>query len=55
MDQRKHDIVKKALQEGLITDPQWLNKLEEPMPVWAVAEMMVKLLEKLDPPSISYD
>ncbi|WP_164821584.1 hypothetical protein [Paenibacillus koleovorans] len=56
MDQaQKLEIVKKALTEGIINDPQWLNKLDEPMPVWAVMELFLKLIEKLDPPYESYD
>jgi hypothetical protein len=56
MDQAyKAEIVKRALTEGIINDPQWLQKLDEPMPAWAVIEMLVKLLEKLDPPYESYD
>jgi hypothetical protein len=56
MDQaQKAEIVKKALTEGIINDPQWLHKLDEPMPAWAVIELIVKLLEKLDPPYDTYD
>lgn len=56
MDQaHKAEIVRKALSEGIINDPQWLHKLDEPMPAWAVIDMLVKLLEKLDPPCDTYD
>lgn len=52
---RKLEIVKQALAEGLIQDPRWLEKKDEPMPVWAVLEVALRLLEKLDPPSPTYD
>ncbi|WP_202916317.1 hypothetical protein [Paenibacillus mesophilus] len=56
MDQaQKMEIVKRALTAGIINDPQWLHKLDEPMPTWAVIEMLVNLLEKLDPPYETYD
>lgn len=31
----KRELGNRALQEGLLTSPDWLNKLDEPMPVWA--------------------
>lgn len=52
---QKLQIVKKALAAGIINDPQWLHKLDEPMPVWAVIDMLIKLLDKLDPPYETYD
>lgn len=54
-DQMKLEIVKRALAEGLIRDPKWLDKPDEPMPVWAVLEAALRLLEKLDPPCSTYD
>lgn len=51
----KTEIVKKALTAGIINDPRWLYRLDEPMPAWAVIDMLVKLLEKLDPPYETYD
>lgn len=56
MDQSlKTEIVKKALTAGILNDPQWLHRLDEPMPAWAVIELFVNLLEKLDPPYETYD
>ncbi|GIP32471.1 hypothetical protein [Paenibacillus sp. J2TS4] len=53
--QMKQEIVIRALKEGLINDPRWQDRLEEPMPAWAVLEIALHLLEKIDPPSIGYD
>ena len=54
-EQWKVDIVKRALAEGLIHDPRWIDKKNEPMPVWAVLELAIHLLERLDPPGSTYD
>ncbi|MGG1659296.1 glycoside hydrolase family 73 protein [Brevibacillus sp. NRS-1366] len=42
----KLDLGKRALKEGLITSPEWLSKLDEPMPVWAVLAVALRLLDK---------
>ncbi|MED1947310.1 MULTISPECIES: glycoside hydrolase family 73 protein [Brevibacillus] len=42
----KLELGNRALQEGLLTSPEWLNKLEEPMPVWAVLAVTLRLLDK---------
>ena len=55
MEDWKLELGKKALEKGLMKDPQWLEWLEEPMPMWAVLELALALMEKLDPPSVSYD
>jgi hypothetical protein len=51
----KTDLGKKALDLGLIKDPQWLDRLDDQMPVWAVLELALRMMEKLDPPFMSYD
>jgi hypothetical protein len=55
MDELKRLIGQKALEEGIIHDPRWLEKLDEPLPAWAVLQIAVTILEKLDPPRGSYD
>ncbi len=42
----KLDIGKRALNEGLLTDPEWLTKLDEPMPTWAVLTVALRVLDK---------
>lgn len=42
----KIDLVKRALKEGLLTSPEWLSKPDEPMPVWAVLAVALRLLDK---------
>ncbi|SDC42710.1 hypothetical protein SAMN02799630_00361 [Paenibacillus sp. UNCCL117] len=51
----KQKIGERALQKGIIKDPYLLDRLDEPMPVWAVLEMMLELLERQEPPYSSYD
>lgn len=41
----KLDLGKRALKEGLITSPEWLSKLDEPMPVWAMLAVALRLLD----------
>lgn len=55
MEHWKTEIGSKALQEGIIQDPHWLNKLDEPMPVWAILELIIRLNRKIDPPDQPYD
>lgn len=43
----KMDLGKRALSEGLITSPEWLSKLDEPMPVWAVFAVTLRMLDLL--------
>lgn len=53
---RQLALLDKAVQEGLIeNDPRWLESLEAPLPAWAVLEIAIRLLEKLNPPGSSYD
>ncbi|WP_242775180.1 glycoside hydrolase family 73 protein [Brevibacillus parabrevis] len=42
----KLDLGKRALREGLITSPEWLGKLDEPLPAWAVFAIALRLLDK---------
>lgn len=53
--ERKQELLRDALREGIINGPHWANRLDEPMPVWAILEMMLDLKRKLDPPSWTYD
>ncbi|MFF0825496.1 glycoside hydrolase family 73 protein [Brevibacillus sp. NPDC003359] len=41
----KLELGNRALQEGLLTSPEWLKKLDEPMPVWAVLAVALRLLD----------
>lgn len=55
MEAWKKKIGETALQKGIINDPQWLEKLDDSIPVWAALQMMLELLEKIEPNYNSYD
>ncbi|MBP1994809.1 hypothetical protein [Paenibacillus eucommiae] len=55
MEAWKLELGKRALELGIIKDPQCLDRMDDPMPLWAVVELVLQLADKLDPPSISYD
>ncbi|WP_144029004.1 hypothetical protein [Paenibacillus rigui] len=55
MEAWKQHIGERALEKGIINDPRWLEKLDEPMPVWAVLELFLQLLESMEPEYNSYD
>lgn len=56
MEAWKENLLNKAIKEGIIKDPHdWLTRLDEPMPIWAVLELAIQLIERLDPPYKSYD
>ncbi|NHN30886.1 hypothetical protein [Paenibacillus agricola] len=55
METWKQNIGNLALQKGILNDPQWLERLDDSMPVWAVLELLLKLSDKLEPETNSYD
>ncbi|GGA01540.1 hypothetical protein GCM10008018_54780 [Paenibacillus marchantiophytorum] len=55
METWKMELGQKAMAAGILKDPQWLDRLDEPMPLWVLLEIAFQLIEKLDPPTVSYD
>ncbi|MGG1515035.1 hypothetical protein ABE504_06455 [Paenibacillus oryzisoli] len=55
MESWKLELGQRALDAGMLKDPQWLDRLDEPMPLWVLLELALNLMEKLDPPTVSYD
>jgi hypothetical protein len=55
MEAWKQKLGEKAMLLGIIKDPQWLDRMDDPLPLWVVLEIAVQLVDKLDPPSVSYD
>lgn len=55
MEEWKVELGKKAFELGILKDPQWMDRLDDPMPMWAILQIAFQLIERLDPPSISYD
>ncbi len=44
-----------ALEAGLLEDPQWLERLEEPVPLWVVLDMLLRWIDRMDPPNGPFD
>jgi hypothetical protein len=55
MDEWKVKIGELAIQRGIINDPDWLGKLDDPMPAWAVLKLLLELMDKLETNYSSYD
>jgi len=55
MEEWKQAIGDKALQLGLLKDPDLLGRLDEPVPLWVILELMLQLRDTIDPPYASYD
>ncbi|MBP1155323.1 MULTISPECIES: hypothetical protein [unclassified Paenibacillus] len=55
MEAWKKQIGENALKKGIINDPHWLEKLDDSIPVWAALQMMLELLDKVEPNYSSYD
>ncbi|MCZ8521429.1 MULTISPECIES: hypothetical protein [Paenibacillus] len=55
MESWKKSIGEQALHRGIIDDAGWLERLDEPLPAWAVLQMMLKLMDRLEQDYSSYD
>ncbi|MCQ6560306.1 hypothetical protein [Paenibacillus mendelii] len=55
MDDRKQILLQKLIAAGIANDPQWLERLDEPAPLWVVLELMLQLIERYTPPYQPYD
>ncbi|MFC4809443.1 hypothetical protein [Paenibacillus sp. GCM10023250] len=55
MEERKLELLRKLNRLGIQKDPQWLDRLDEPAPLWVVLEMMVSMLEQRESPGQPFD
>jgi hypothetical protein len=55
MDERIKMIGRMAQNAGLIEDPQWLDRLNEPVPLWVVLDMLLKWIDRCEPGNGPYD
>ncbi|WP_219837685.1 hypothetical protein [Paenibacillus sp. R14(2021)] len=55
MEERKLELMRRLSELGIQKDPQWLDRLDEPAPLWVVLELMVKLVEQKDSPHQPFD
>ncbi|XEC92656.1 hypothetical protein AB6A23_14750 [Paenibacillus tarimensis] len=52
---RKSEIIKKIIASGIVKDPQWLERLDEPAPLWVVLDALLQMMEEQNPPHRPYD
>lgn len=55
MDQKIKVIGQMAQDAGLIEDPQLLERLNEPVPLWVVLDMLLRWIDKTEPNGGPYD
>lgn len=55
MEQDKSGIIRKAMEIGIIKDPQWIERLDEPVPLWVLLEIINTLHDVLNPPHKPFD
>jgi hypothetical protein len=54
-DERIKMIGQMAQDAGLIEDPQWLDRLEEPVPLWVVLDLLLKWIDRTDSQNGPFD
>ncbi|XID94385.1 hypothetical protein ACF3MZ_07645 [Paenibacillaceae bacterium WGS1546] len=55
-EQQKIKMIGKMAQEaGLIEDPQWLDRLTEPAPLWVVLDVLLRWIDRPEPINGPYD
>ncbi|MBB3110426.1 hypothetical protein FHS18_002493 [Paenibacillus phyllosphaerae] len=55
MDDRKIELVRKLKDTGIANDPQWLDRLDEPAPLWVVLDLLLQLMERQDESHLPFD
>ncbi|UUZ79384.1 hypothetical protein LJK88_30015 [Paenibacillus sp. P26] len=55
MEAWKRRLGEEALRKGIIDDPDWLERLDEPMPAWAVLSLILRWMNKLEKLEADYD
>ncbi|MDB4867928.1 MAG: hypothetical protein JWR03_2261 [Cohnella sp.] len=54
-DERIRMIGQMAQDAGIIEDPQLLDRLEEPVPLWVVLDLLLRWIDRTDPQNGPYD
>ncbi|MBR2568791.1 MAG: hypothetical protein IKE34_06355 [Paenibacillus sp.] len=55
MEDWKRNLFEQALATGIVKDPQWLDRLNEPAPLWVILDIALRLRDQIDPPNRPYD
>jgi hypothetical protein len=53
--QRIKMIGQMAQEAGLIEDPQWLERLNEPVPLWVVLDLLLRWIDRTEQNNGPYD
>jgi len=54
-DERIKMIGQMARNAGIIEDPQWLERLNEPVPLWVVLDLLLRWIDRSDTQNGPYD
>lgn len=55
MENWKIELFQRALDNGIAKDPQWIERLDEPVPLWVLLDIVLKLHDAHDHPDKPYD
>ena len=55
MEDRKLELLRKLTRFGIQKDPQWLDRLDEPAPLWVVLELLMRVDGAREPPHQPFD
>lgn len=55
IEERIKMIGQMALDAGLLENPQWLERLEEPAPLWVVLDLLLRSIDRMDPQNGPFD
>lgn len=55
MDEKIKMIGSMAQNAGLIEDPQWLERLKEPVPLWVVLDLLLRWMDRSESTGGPYD
>jgi hypothetical protein len=54
-EQKIKMIGQMAQDAGLIEDPQWLERLNEPAPLWVVLDLLLRWMDRTEPNNGPFD
>jgi hypothetical protein len=54
-EERIRMIGQMAKEAGILEDPEWLERLEEPVPLWLVLDMLLRWIDRTESQTGPYD
>ncbi|MGZ9584114.1 hypothetical protein [Paenibacillus marinisediminis] len=55
MEVWKQEIFQRAFERGIAKDPQWVEQLNEPVPLWVLLDILLRLSDTSDHPHKPFD